>query len=140
MGTYRNYSDEDKASALAHYQATKSLRKTAAAYKMPASVLHLWVKNPDAPSAPSPESVREKKEDLAELFEQLAYSAVKHTSDTLELAKPGEACLIAAQSVDKMRLLREQATSITEDVSSTAKLDDLTERVRLRVVNGGSTE
>jgi transposase-like protein len=137
---YRNYSDEDKAAVLAHYEAAKSLRKTAAAFGIAVSVVHLWSKNQDAPSAPSPESVQEKKEDLADVFERLAYQATKHCADTMELAKPGEAALIAAQSVDKMRLLRDQSTSITEKVQprSVEERDamalELLEKVKLRMV------
>jgi hypothetical protein len=63
--------------------------------------------------------VSKKREELADIFERIAHQALAVVEEKLPDARPGEASLIAAQAVDKMRLLREHPTTITRRITLT---------------------
>lgn len=131
---YNDYTDDDRAAVLAHYETSKSLRATAAAFDIPHQVVHLWSKK----EAASPETRQEKRRELSDVFEDIAYQASEQVRNTMELAKPGEAATIAAIAVDKMRLLRGESTSISQSISTPEerdkKLVEIVERAKLRLV------
>lgn len=115
MGKYRNYSDDDKATALAFYDACNNLTMTARECKMPLATVALWVKERDTmPSSPSPESVSEKRVALADVLEDLAYLAAGQSRTAMGDASAAQAATVLGISIDKMRLLRELPTSITQ--------------------------
>jgi len=131
---YNDYSDDDRAAVLAHYETSKSLRATAAAFDIPHTVVHLWVKTKPV----CIETVQEKRRELSDVFEDIAYQASEQVRNTMELAKPGEAATIAAIAVDKMRLLRGESTSISQTVSTPEERDkkvmEIVEKAKLRLV------
>jgi hypothetical protein len=65
----------------------------------------------------------EIKTDLADILEEEARAALKHAALVRGTAGYGEAVAGAAKIIDRMRLLREQATSITHDVRSQDEAD-----------------
>ena len=118
MATYKHYSDEDRATALAVYEANgRNLSRTERELGIPRSTLRRWVKEP-ARAAPA-ELRHEKVADLGNVLEGLVYRMLDIADVTLtELdGKPlqvGEMTRMMTAVgilIDKMRLLREQSTA-----------------------------
>lgn len=119
---HRQYSEADKATALALLQANGgNLSRTASELKMPLATLQQWRDgkgiHPDVL-----EKREEKKELLDGLFEQVArtYLGRALSDDAVTASSGKDAIITAATAVDKMRLLREQPTQITD---TTARVD-----------------
>lgn len=145
MARYRNYSDDDKATALAFYDACNNLTMVARECKIPLTTVKLWVDNRNTmESAPSAESVAKKKIDLAAAFEELAEKCVLHAIKNADNESAYHATGMAEKAVQTMRLLRDQATTITGQVDfksqeeADAKAAEIIEAglQRLRIVNG----
>lgn len=144
MSQYRNYSDDDKATALAFFDACNNIKMAARECGVPLQTLRNWIaaREDDAPSAPTTELVTEKKIDLADAFEQLAEKCVSHALKYADTESAYHATGMAEKAVMTMRLLREQATSISQSMPATVEERDaeamqLIERVKLRMVSGG---
>jgi len=116
----RVYEDEFRASAVAALQAEGypnthgSLAKVAARLNVPAMTLSRWFHGKQ--NRPPKRLVTEKKEDLADAFESVAFKYLKHASDenVIKGASARDAVMNAAVAVDKMRLLRGLPTEIVE--------------------------
>lgn len=126
MSERRSYSDEEKAEALAALDANAGdAEATARATGIPRTTIMSWA------SRGVPERVTQlrqgKKEDLADRFEEIARQLVDAIPAKIASAPLQAVATSAAIAVDKMRLLREQATSINRD-------DGITDEDRVRGV------
>lgn len=114
----RRYDDQFRASAVVMLQAAGypdqkgSLEGVAKYLKMPAPTLHRWFREKNNP--PPSELVTEKKEELADVFERIAYKYLTHADRdvVIEETSGKDAVVTAATAVDKMRLLRDLPTEI----------------------------
>jgi transposase-like protein len=131
----RSYSAEERAACLAALAANAgNVSKTARQCGVPRNTLLTWRMEDEArkaaeglPEVPKPDPAVKKQEkqaeilrlaeeaksDLAERFEALAGRLLGVAEDGLEDMKPKDAIVAAAVAVDKMLLLRGEATSIT---------------------------
>ena len=119
----RSYTEADKASALALLQANAgNAKRTANELRMPMTTLRKW-RDGFGVSADVAHKRDEKKRDLADIFEDIAraYATRALDSDTLGDTKGKDAVIAAATAVDKLRLLRGEATEVTEVRGSDAK-------------------
>ena len=113
----RQYSDNDKASALAALDANGgNVSGTARQLKIPRTTLLEWEATRGI-SADVPNIRQEKKESLAEKFEQLAEKLVDDLIARVGEGKFVEEATAAAIATDKMQLLRGSPTAISKDVS-----------------------
>lgn len=118
MAKRRQYDDQFRSSAVvmlkgAGYPDTLgALANVAKHLKVPARTLSRWFNGEQNP--PPDRMVMDKKEDLADLFEQAARLYVGHamTKDVVEETRGKDALIAAATAVDKMRLLRDLPTEI----------------------------
>jgi transposase-like protein len=110
--TTRTYSDSQRAKALATLDLNEgNLAKTSRDMDIPYTTLLDWR---DGKHNEEVTELRDReKQDLASRFEQLAHLYISRATDTVEHAKGTQAIVGAATATDKMRLLREQPTSIT---------------------------
>lgn len=123
MRTKRNYSDHDKGSALAFLEANAgNISFTSRETKIPASTLRQW-RDGKGVSESVLENRDVKKEELADLFERVARLYVGQALKTTVAAKAAgkDAIIAAATAIDKMRLLRDQPTSITANAAEIAE-------------------
>lgn len=115
-----SYSDEQKAVALAALEANGgNIDRTAKFCKIDRRTIRRWASGENINEDVS-RNAHEKKEALADRLEALAHRLV----DSIDEDKIGDASLqMVATSlgiaVDKMRLLREQPTQITDDTGLT---------------------
>ncbi len=132
----RSYSDEEKASALAALAANGGdVHRTSRQVGVPRKTLEDWSKGRGVCLAVA--DIRQgKKADLADRLEDLAHQladAIPGKIPTADLKQLGVSLGIA---VDKMRLLREQPTSIEahdlSDDEKLARLRQLAERAQAR--------
>lgn len=113
MTTKRQYSDNDKATALAALDANGgNLRRTSKQLGIPLATLQRWRDgqvNEDVTDLRT-----HKKGDLADKYEQVVNAYIDHLlkPDTISSAKAGEASAVAGTATDKMRLLRGLPTEI----------------------------
>jgi transposase-like protein len=122
----RRYSDREKATALALYDATGTLTEVANACGIPDSTLCDWIKGNRGVSSPDVSIMRSGYElkplDLADRFDEIAHRATGEVVGRLRNSKQAEKIsmphLIRAAeiSVDKSQLLRAQPTQITESL------------------------
>lgn len=110
--TTRTYSDSQRAKALATLDLNEgNLAKTSRDMDIPYTTLLDWR---DGKHNEEVTELRDReKQDLATRFEQLAHLYISRATDTVEHAKGTQAIVGAATATDKMRLLREQPTTIT---------------------------
>jgi len=126
--TWHTYTDQDKAAALAYLQS-KGWRIAEAARDLgvPKSTLQGWAAGEWLPPA-----VREKygeiKESLSSKLENIAHQLIDAIPDTIPNASLKDLGAILAVVIDKMRLLREEPTAITESMDRRAMLEGLIER------------
>ncbi len=139
---YQDYTEEDRAAILATLQACAgNVAECSRRSGVPEQTIRDWRDGKHA--APSPQSVDEKRKPLADIFEEIAYSACGVAPDKMEEASFAQVMTGAAIAVDKMRLLREQPTSIGEhrEPATVEERDqraiDLMEKAKLRLVSGG---
>lgn len=116
---YRDYSAEDKAAALAWLDANEgNLLRASKDLKIPYSTLQSW-RDGKAITEEITELCEGKKRDLADLFEEVARTYITRALDlgAVDDTKGKDAVIAAATATDKMRLLHEQPTSISKDVT-----------------------
>ena len=115
---YRRYTDDERATFVvmlesAGYPDKKgALELTSSKLKIPRSTLRGWFieyRNP-----PPAKLRQEKRKDLADIFETIAYDMLDHAGDPIIIGEmDGKAAVIAAATAtDKMRLLRGLPTEI----------------------------
>lgn len=118
MAKRKRYTDKFRASAVvmleaAGYPDTKgALSRTAEHLKVPAMTLSRWFKRANNP--PPNELVTEKKGELADIFEDVAYLYLGQARqpDVIDETRGRDAVMTAAVATDKMRLLRGLPTEI----------------------------
>jgi hypothetical protein len=130
----RRYSDDDRANALAALAANGgNVERTATQLGIPQSTLRHWVDGDRHPEAL--QMGEQKKGPLADTLEVVAFALAGDLADPARRAgaKVPDLALALAIVIDKMRLLREQATSLTgtlSDVERAARLRALVEEFR----------
>ena len=114
--TYRDYSPEFKAAAIAAYEANDcNLTGTAKELSIPFQTLDYWIRTADRRS----QFQMGVKADLASEYEAIAFQTTRIAKETLDdperAAKIPFAALMTGGAVatDKMLVLRNQPTSIT---------------------------
>ena len=108
----RKYSRLERTNALALYDQVGSLEKAAETLGIPVSTLHGWVQSGDYDS----ELRTQKSKDLAEKFEDAANRYLDLASKKSKKAPFNHLLTAAGIAVDKMQLLRGEATSISVNV------------------------
>jgi transposase-like protein len=131
----RQYSDSQKAEALAAVDANGgNVSATAAALGIPQKTLDCWFRKRGV----NPEVAQMrlgKKEDLADRLEDLAHKLLDSATAKIGDANLSNVTVALGISIDKMRLLREQPTSITAALTDDERADRvaaLLERARAR--------
>lgn len=138
MATYRQYTEDDKAVALAYFAACGGNQlKTSRDCGIPLSTLQDWIKG-DGVNCDIVEKAVYKGTSLADKFEELANLLMDDAIEKRENASFAQTMIGVAIATDKMQLLRKLPTSINEQSSLTdderiRKLSELHERVRDRV-------
>jgi transposase-like protein len=114
----RRYSDGERSDALAALAANGgNVKRTAKALGIPEKTLANWAKGDRHPEAAR--AGEEKKGPLADQFQQLAEKLLCVALDKAHLLNAKDAVVAAAVAVDKMRLLRNEATQIDEHRDAT---------------------
>lgn len=115
---YTRYTDEERANLVVMLESEGypeikgALARISRYAKVPKSTLAGWYK---LKHNPPPAKLRiEKREDLADRFEDIAYVMLDHAggADVIEEMKGKDAVMSAAIATDKMRLLRGLPTEI----------------------------
>ena len=132
----RSYSDEQKASALAALAANGGNAKlTAAQIGVPRTTLLKWASG-EGVHASVTDIGHEKKQGLADRLEGLAHRLVDAIPGKIAEADLKQLSVSLGIALDKMRLLREQPTSIEghdlSDDEKLAMLRQLAERAHAR--------
>lgn len=133
---YRNYSDDEKAMAIAYCDARQNVQQASKELKIPRTTLDLWLKQRNTPSSPSPESVTEKKEDMASRLDRLAELCITRGIEGVEEESAYHAVGMAEKCIVTARLLREQATSIISTTEPITREDKLSEAHTLAAKHG----
>lgn len=130
----QNYSDKEKAEALAIYDTLGgNLTQTAKKTGVPKSTLKEW--RDGRINSDCAEIRTEKKAQLADLFENLAYSLIESVDESTITQMHGQQRITSAGiAVDKMRLLREQPTNIN---ANTQTPEQLAKKYREYLINEG---
>lgn len=123
----RRYSDEDRANALAALAANGgNLNRTARELGIPRQTIQAWANGEHHPEAA--ENGASKRGLLADKLEEVAWSLVGMIEPAGRKAQTkgavGPIATAFGITIDKMRLLREQSTSIT-DGTADAKRNEL---------------
>ena len=143
MATKRQYTEDDKATALAMLQANGgNITRVARELHIPASTLRKWRAGEGVSQAVAAKC-DQKKEELDGLYEQVARAYLGHAlGAALKKTSGKDAVIAAATATDKMRLLREQPTSITgdgvSDAERVARFRALVEQFRRETSGNGS--
>lgn len=115
MAERRSYSDEEKAEALAALAANGGdVSETARSLQIPRLTLQHWAQGRGVQPRVF-QKEQEKREGLAERLEALAHRLVDVIDKKADTATARDAATAMGIAVDKMRLLREQPTSINRD-------------------------
>lgn len=128
---YRDYNAEEKAACLAIVEACGgNVAKAARQTGVPERTLRYWHREGIGISPDTAKLAEVKTRDLAQLFEDHARDAMMLAVNRLDDPETTYADTIrgAAIAVDKMRLLREQATTITQEAPAT--IEDKQTRLR----------
>lgn len=111
--TRRRYSDEYRANALAALSANEgNIERTARQLGIPAKTLENWAKGTNHPEAA--ELGERKKPELADALEEVARKLADAMPGKVADAGLRDTAIALGIAVDKMRLLREAPTSITQ--------------------------
>jgi hypothetical protein len=118
MARRKVYDDKFRTSAVIMLEAAGypkqegALTRTAAELGIPYRTLSRWFNKEQNP--PPDYLVREKRGELADVFEDIAYKYLTHASkdDVVEETQGKDAIIAAATATDKMRLLRGLPTEI----------------------------
>lgn len=120
------YTDAQRAEALAALQANGgNLSATSRATGIPHSTLKRWRDQPDPRLA---ELGEEKKADLGDRLESIANALVDAIPEKIADAPLNHVSVALGIAIDKLRLLRGEATEVTEVRGSDAKRE-LAERI-----------
>lgn len=120
------YTDAQRAEALAALQANGgNLSATSRDTGIPFSTLKRWRDEPDPRLA---ELGEEKKTDLGDRLERIANALVDAIPDKIADAPLNHVSVALGIAIDKLRLLRGEATEVTEVRGSDAKRE-LAERI-----------
>jgi len=118
MGRYRNYSDEDKATALAFLAANRNNYKAASKHTgIPWQTLQSWHRDNIGVNEAVTEILPEKTKNLADALEEKLWLVVNlgFGEDKIKDAYLSNVTTALGTLVDKIRLLREQPTAIIGD-------------------------
>ncbi|HEX8097836.1 MAG TPA: hypothetical protein VF507_07355 [Pyrinomonadaceae bacterium] len=119
MAKKRNYSDNDKAEALAALDANGGdLKHTSKLLRIPLSTLTDWSKNRGINQQVT-DFREDKKKDLAGKLEELAHKCVDLLPEKLPFASVRDLAGALIVAVDKMRLLKGEPTAINQTVTLT---------------------
>ena len=135
MASRRSYSDAERAEALAALDANGGdVSKTARQLGIPRVTLLGWASGRVHPSVS--ELRQSKKEGLADRLEAVAHQLLDLFPDKAKDANLQQVATSFGIAIDKMRLLREQPTSIAgrelTDDERVDRLNTLYERIRAR--------
>lgn len=120
MRKRRRYDDKFRASAVVMLEAagypdkSGALSQVGGHLSVPISTLRGWFT--EQHNSPPAELRNEKKAELADVFERVAYKYLTHAEldDVIEAVSGNAAVITAATAVDKMRLLRGLPTEIVQ--------------------------
>lgn len=120
----RRYSDDFRANALAALAANGGdANATAKQLEIPRTTLRQWARGARHPEAT--QMSQEKRAPLADTFEDIAYRLLNGVTDEkIKSAEVSRLLTAAGISVDKMRLLRGQPTSISDHTGRFADMND----------------
>ena len=125
---YRKYTEQDKSAALEHLRSSgQTVRSAAREMGIPRGTLHDWAGGKKI----SPELARQfgaVKETLSARLEQIAYQIVDAMPAKIDEASLRDLGATLANVVDRMRLLREEPTAITESINRREMLERLIQR------------
>jgi len=127
----RRYSDDDRATALAALAANGgAVLATSLQLGIPVGTLERWANGSRHPEAR--QMAVKKKASLADQCEKVAWQLLKLVPKKAAEAPLNHVAVAFGIAVDKMRLLREQPTEITEEAGKAEDwLRELYEQVRL---------
>jgi transposase-like protein len=125
---HNRYTDEDKAAALAHLQSKRgAATETAREMRVPVSTLKDWASGRYLP--PVLEKYGVVRDALAARLEEVAHRIIDVLPEKIEAAPVRDLSATLGLIIDKMRLLREEPTAITEATPSAREmLERLIER------------
>lgn len=112
MSTYRRYSDKEKAEALAAFDSCKRVTQVAAETGIPRKTLTEWIHGRHSDDVA--ELRPEKRENLADMLETYIRKALPVAIEKVDDANPAHLMTSVGIAIDKMRLLREESTTIAE--------------------------
>jgi|SRR5215471_1957923 len=125
---YRKYTDEDKSAALEHLRSSgRTVRSAARELGIPRGTLTDWAGGKKI----GPKLAQEfgaVKETLSARLEDVAYQIVDAMPAKIEEASLRDLGATLANVVDRMRLLREEPTAITESIDRREMLERLIQR------------
>ena len=114
----KRYSEADRAAALAYYEACGSQRRTALNCGIPETTIRDWVKG-TAMNEDTHELARVKKQELSERIEHLAHLLIDQAPGKISDATLQQTITSLGIAIDKLQLLRNKPTVITDDASLT---------------------
>ena len=118
MAARRRYTEEDRAVALAAYEANaNNLKRTARYCNIPINTLRRWLQGGETNAAVS-QLRPQKKGDLAAALEAIAWQCVEAIPARMGEASLREVATTLGIAVEKMQLLRGKPTTINDDLSS----------------------
>lgn len=121
--TRRNYSDDQKARALALYDLCGSLTETSRKSGIPDATLSCWIRGQRDRGNKNTEKLRNQYgQDLASQFEEIAHDVARVAKTKLQRRDAsripfGQLMEGGSKAVQNMQLLRGQPTSIHEEIS-----------------------
>jgi transposase-like protein len=124
----RNYTDEDKSAALEHLQSSgQTIKSAARELGIPRGTLTDWAgRKKIGPKLA--EQFGAVKDTLSARLEQIAYQIVDAMPAKIEEASLRDLGVTLANVIDRMRLLREEPTAITESINRKEMLERLIRR------------
>lgn len=128
----RNYTNEDRINAVLAVKANGGrIKPVADALGIPRPTLITWVKGQSHPEVAKEAEKPERRLPLADEFENIAYRCLGGlTDEKIEAMNGVDLLKTAGISVDKMRLLREQPTVITQNEYKNLSEDELSRRIK----------
>ena len=139
----RRYGDDERASALTALAANGgNIKRTANQLGIPEKTLGNWAKGISHPE--SAKDGDQKKESMADALEAVAWKLIEVMPEKISKATLSQVATSLGIALDKMRLLREQATSISgqeglTDEQRLERIREVLERVRRRRLGGHDT-
>ena len=119
----RQYSDSDKATALAALDANGgNVSGTARQLSIPAKTIENWAKSRGVHPAVA-KMGEVKKRELADKLEELAHQIIDAAPDKIEKAGLKDSMIAAGTAIDKMQLLRGKPTAIVMDTAKSTVAD-----------------